>query len=216
MSATQAEPVTTPEAEPRPLRADADRNRRAILAAADLVFAERGFDVPLAEIAVAAGVGRATLYRHFSTRTDLAFALFERNMHEFREFAAAQTGETGDLEALIDMKLGLYIRNGGLVEAMQHERRAPDFAHERAEVAQILYTAARPGIEAGILRPDLTVESFAILDHALGGVMLRGGTLHDRQARAEQLKSLLFDGLRSREKAGGAEGAAAGDDPGAA
>ncbi|MBW7920803.1 MAG: TetR/AcrR family transcriptional regulator [Rubellimicrobium sp.] len=199
MSITEAEPDPCTGADARPLRADADRNRRAILAAADRVFAERGFDVPLAEIAVEAGVGRATLYRNFSTRTELAFALFERNMREFREFAAALKGDPGDLEALVDLKLALYIRNGGLVEAMQHERRAPDFAQERAEVARILHDAARPGMAAGLLRPDLTVESFAILDHALGGVMLCGGTIHDRRTRGAELKRLLFDGLRVRE-----------------
>jgi len=184
--------------DPRPLRADADRNRRAILAAADRLFSERGFDVPLSEIAAAAGVGRATLYRNFGTRAELAFALFERNMQLIRDLAASQKGEPGDLEALLDLKLGCYIRNGGLVEAMQREARAVDFAQERAEVAALLFHAARADIAAGRLRPDLDIETFAVLDHALGGAMLSGGPAPDRARRAAVVKSLLLDGLRAR------------------
>jgi AcrR family transcriptional regulator len=57
----------------RPLRADARRNRDRVLAAAREAFAERGFGVPLDEIAAAAGVGPGTVYRHFPTKE----ALFE-------------------------------------------------------------------------------------------------------------------------------------------
>ncbi|KAB8197516.1 TetR family transcriptional regulator [Nonomuraea phyllanthi] len=61
---------------PRPRRADAQRNRDRLLAAAAQVFAERGTDAPLDDIARRAGVGNATLYRHFPTRTDLLVAVY--------------------------------------------------------------------------------------------------------------------------------------------
>jgi AcrR family transcriptional regulator len=182
--------------EDRPLRADADRNRRAILVAAERLFAERGFEVPLADIAAAAGVGRATLHRNFATRSDLAFALFERDMQDIRELAARQKGEVRDFEDLLDLKLRCYIRNGGLAEAVQRQQLTKDFAQERAEVAVILHRAAQPAIAAGILRPDLTVGSFLILQMAIGGVMLGGGGPADRVMRAAEVKSLLLDGLK--------------------
>jgi AcrR family transcriptional regulator len=58
-----------------PVRADARRNYDALLAAADELFATRGPDVALDEIARRAGVGNATLYRHFPDRRDLLVAV---------------------------------------------------------------------------------------------------------------------------------------------
>src|SRR4051794_6769692 len=58
-----------------PLRADARRNYQRLLAAASDLFADRGPEAPLDEIARRAGVGNATLYRHFPTRRDLLVAV---------------------------------------------------------------------------------------------------------------------------------------------
>lgn len=60
---------------PRPLRADAQRNHDKLLVAAREVFAEKGTEGSLDEIAKRAGVGPGTLYRHFPTREDLIAAL---------------------------------------------------------------------------------------------------------------------------------------------
>src|SRR6201999_3204489 len=76
----QAPPTTDPRArvtEPAraPMRADARRNYEALLDAADEIFSRRGPDAPLDEIARRAGVGNATLYRHFPSRRDLLVAV---------------------------------------------------------------------------------------------------------------------------------------------
>jgi AcrR family transcriptional regulator len=71
---TPAETMDT-EAGVRPLRADAQRNYDKLVAAAREVFAERGAEGSLDEIAKRAGVGPGTLYRHFPTRDDLIDAL---------------------------------------------------------------------------------------------------------------------------------------------
>jgi AcrR family transcriptional regulator len=68
--------------DPSTLRADARRNREAILAAARRAFAERGLQTSLDEIAKQAGVGSGTLYRHFPTRDDLVVAVFTERMAE--------------------------------------------------------------------------------------------------------------------------------------
>jgi AcrR family transcriptional regulator len=60
---------------PRPLRADAARNRRQLLAAAADEFAERGLDASVADIARRAGVGKGTVFRHFATKDDLLAAI---------------------------------------------------------------------------------------------------------------------------------------------
>lgn len=59
----------------RPLRADAARNRRLLLAAAADEFAERGLDASVADIARRAGLGKGTLFRHFATKDDLLAAI---------------------------------------------------------------------------------------------------------------------------------------------
>ncbi|GIF74092.1 TetR/AcrR family transcriptional regulator [Asanoa siamensis] len=60
---------------PRPLRADAARNRDALLAAAADEFAERGLEASVADIARRAGVGKGTVFRHFATKDDLLAAI---------------------------------------------------------------------------------------------------------------------------------------------
>jgi AcrR family transcriptional regulator len=66
----------------RALRADAERNRRRLLDAAEALFSERGLDVGVAEIAERAGVGRGTLFRNFPSKEDLIAAIVVERMAE--------------------------------------------------------------------------------------------------------------------------------------
>ena len=66
--------------EPRTLRADAERNRRRLLVAAQALFCERGLDVGVGEIAQHAGVGRGTLFRNFPSKEDLIAAIVVERM----------------------------------------------------------------------------------------------------------------------------------------
>ena len=72
--------MTTPP--PRPLRADARRNRDLIVEAARTAFASKGVDAPLEEIAKTVGVGQGTLYRHFPTREDLIAAAIQDDVDQ--------------------------------------------------------------------------------------------------------------------------------------
>ena len=69
-------------AEPKTLRADAERNRRRLLDAAYEMFSERGLDVGMGEIAARAGVGRGTLFRNFASKEDLIAAIVSERMGE--------------------------------------------------------------------------------------------------------------------------------------
>jgi AcrR family transcriptional regulator len=60
---------------PRPLRADARRNRERVITAARVVFAEHGRDAQMDDVAKRAGVGVGTVYRHFPTKETLIEAL---------------------------------------------------------------------------------------------------------------------------------------------
>jgi AcrR family transcriptional regulator len=70
----------------RVLRADAERNRRSLLDAAQELFRERGLEVGVAEIAQRAGVGRGTLFRNFPTKQDLIAAIVIERMSEATEY----------------------------------------------------------------------------------------------------------------------------------
>ena len=84
----------------RPLRADAERNRRRILDTADRLFAERGFGVTLNEIAREAGVGVGTVYRRFPDLQTLVDALFTERFTIFQRLAAAAALEPDPGQAL--------------------------------------------------------------------------------------------------------------------
>ena len=85
-AADRAEPAGCAPEERR-LRADAARNRDAIVAVARDVFAEHGLEAPLEAIAARAGVGIATLYRRFPTREKLVAAALVEKVAEYTEAA---------------------------------------------------------------------------------------------------------------------------------
>jgi AcrR family transcriptional regulator len=66
----------------RRVRADVKRNREALVASASETFATRGIDASLEDVAARAGVGSATLYRHFPTRDDLIVAVYAGEVAE--------------------------------------------------------------------------------------------------------------------------------------
>src|SRR5699024_3386106 len=86
----------------------AAENRAALLDAAKRLFAARGFDVPLSAIAREAGVGQGVLYRHFPTRLELAFAVFEGHFQQYAALAQDEGPEAfGTLwRARIDNLIG--------------------------------------------------------------------------------------------------------------
>ncbi|WP_157892246.1 MULTISPECIES: TetR/AcrR family transcriptional regulator [Frankia] len=81
-------------------RADARRNRQAILATARRVFAEQGVQASLDEIAQRANVGNATLYRHFGSRCQLVAAALSEQMEKYAQMAAAAAAEPDPWNAL--------------------------------------------------------------------------------------------------------------------
>jgi AcrR family transcriptional regulator len=76
MSSAGASPASDQRQPRRPRRADAQRNYDRLLTIAREVFGERGADAPLDDIARRAGIGNATMYRHFPTRRELIIAVY--------------------------------------------------------------------------------------------------------------------------------------------
>jgi AcrR family transcriptional regulator len=159
----------------RKLRKDAERNRRRILDAARELFAERGLDVTLNEIAHHAGVGVGTVYRRFPDRDELLEGLFEERIDQVAELldrALADPDPRHGLTGFLEGSLELQARDRGIQQlilgaAGAFKRIAK--ARERLQPvgAQLLQRAR----DAGELRADLEPQDLAMLQLMLGSVI---------------------------------------------
>jgi len=107
----------------RSLRADAERNRRRLLDAAQALFRERGLEVGVAEIAQRAGVGRGTLFRNFPTKQDLIAAIVIERMHEAHEYGQTLLDAPDADEALFAFLEEIVGRQQGGVRSDQRAGR---------------------------------------------------------------------------------------------
>lgn len=79
--------MSAPETPERPLRKDAERNRKRVLEAARELFAAKGLEPNLNDVARHAGVGVGTVYRRFATKEELLEAIFEDAMNQLTDLA---------------------------------------------------------------------------------------------------------------------------------
>ncbi len=172
------------------LRADARRNRDAVLAAARFVFAEDGVDAPLDAIAQRAGVGRATIYRRFATREALIRAVFDSTIDALQEIVDEADPDRAFVEALV-AATEMLGADRGFVDAVG---RRPDLEqiaeHVENRFLDVVAEPLRAAQRAGIIRPDLEARDTLVLLDMLSGAA-RTGAGRERRALA-----LLLDALR--------------------
>lgn len=179
----------------RTLRKDAADRRAALLGAARAVFAEEGIDAPLDRIAERAGVGRATLYRNFPGRTEIALAVLLDDVAELGELFSRPTETDAFLDFLTDLS-GRLVRNtalGGVVRASP----SPDIL---APLRQAMVRAAMPSLKlsqtVGIVRPDLKASDIRVLAAMLGGG-IHNAKPAERNAIARRTLELVLDAVRA-------------------
>lgn len=180
----------------RPLRADAQRNTDALLEAALAVFATSGVDAPVREIAVKAGVGVGTVYRHFPQRSDLIVAVFRHQVDGCADAAAVLAAEHAPGEALalwMQRYADFIATKRGLATALHSGNPAfntlPTYFDKRLRPAlrALLDAAAR----AGEVRTDIEPDD---LLRAVGSLCMSAHD--DRTDYARRMVALLVDGLR--------------------
>lgn len=182
--------------DPKPVRADAQRNLDALLEAAKAVFAASGVDAPVREIATKAGVGIATVYRHFPQRADLVAAVFRREVDACAAAAPALAREHEPVEALarwLRRYTTFLATKRGLAASLHSGDPAfdalPGYFRQHLEPAlRALFDAA---IAAGEIRDD--VEPYDLL-RAVGNLATATGD--DGAAHSRKMVDLLVDGLR--------------------
>ncbi|MEU5145077.1 TetR/AcrR family transcriptional regulator [Streptomyces sp. NPDC021139] len=196
-------------------RRDARRNRELLLEAAHEVFTEQGLDAPLDVIARRAGVGNATLYRHFPTRAALVDAVFRDSLtgtmdagERARKAPDAWAGLTAYLEVVFrtlaadrgsNDLMTTHLRGVESLEAVHgHNRRTVDALLSRLR-------------DEGTVRADVTTEDVLFGLAALGRAVpaltaatatpdaAKGATAPDAWRRP---LALFLAGLRTAPAAG--------------
>jgi AcrR family transcriptional regulator len=179
------------------LRADAERNRTALLTAAREVFGEHGLDASLDEIARRAGVGNATLYRRFPTRRDLIAEVFAGQMAEYvalAEFAMVAPDPWPAFVAYLTRLFEMQATDRGLSELLVNSRFDDDerLAGLRVAAQRGATDVIARAQHAGVLRPDFSRQDLSLLLRANAAVVHRVD-LPDAWRRH---LDLLLDGLR--------------------
>lgn len=192
-------PPMVPE---RPLRADAARNRQALIDAAQRLFTARGLSVTLDDIAEEAGVNVATAYRHFANKQELAAAFLQQKIDEAIAIAEAATAIPDPWDGLVELfarMLHLMTVNRGL-----HDVFTPGSQEEWLQrlddridpPVRALLSRAR---DAGVLRREVQTADLAVIFQMLAAV----GDIPapDPEALSRRYLDLILAGLRPGESA---------------
>jgi AcrR family transcriptional regulator len=178
----------------RPRRADAQRNYDLLVAAAAQVFAERGTDAPLDEVARRAGVGNATMYRHFPTRSDLLVAVYADEVTQLCARGQSLLTAASSAEALHEW-LRLFMdhitaKRDLALAAMDEQSTdlVAEWHDSMLTTASALLDAAK---RANAVRPDLDVRDLLTL---VRGIALAAA---DRP-QAERLLTLVITSTTTR------------------
>ncbi|MET7281318.1 helix-turn-helix domain-containing protein [Kribbella sp. NPDC005582] len=187
------------------MRADAARKREQVVAAAidelhDLAKAARKGEtvrLSLDQIAARAGVGIATLYRHFPTKEALLEAVYRQELTRLCD-AAPKLAQTGPADAALLAWMTSYLDFIDSKRAMGDSLRAMIAsgaiiqAETRRRVAGAISHFLEAGAASGVLRPDVPADD--VVAAMVGGVLAAAPDQHREQA--ERLLALLVNGLR--------------------
>ncbi|MFE6049287.1 TetR/AcrR family transcriptional regulator [Kitasatospora sp. NPDC056446] len=169
-------PSTSPAGTPAPgQRADARHNRARLLQAARDAYALDGADVPSSAIARRAGVGAATLYRHFPTRDSLIAAAFSEQLHQCVatvDEALEDDDPWRGLRTVLTEVCRMQAEDRGFSAAFLAEfPDAPDLRRERARAESGLARLVQRAKDAGQLREDFDSSDITLLLLANNGVL---------------------------------------------
>ena len=182
---------------PRPLRADAQRNRDKLLSAAPELFATDGDEVALETVAARAGVGIGTLYRHFPNREALVVAAYQHEVDALCAAAAellrAQPADQA-LRAWAERFADYIAAKRGMGDALRScvANESPLFAGTRAQILKALRLLLEAGAATGTLRADVDPKDVI---RVINGIWyLPAGP--EWRSDVGRMLDLVIDGLR--------------------
>jgi AcrR family transcriptional regulator len=187
----------------RPLRADAERNRLRIIDAARTLFAERGIDVAVEDIAAAAGVGIGTVYRRFPDREALIEAVFETKFERVLGAARDALALEDPWEAFKSFVVTvarMHAQDRGLKDVVLSTGRGRERAAEfRARIQPLALELVRNAKAAGALREDFSPYDIPMIHQAVSAIT--DVTRDVAPDYFERTLTLIVDGLAARRDA---------------
>ncbi len=188
----------------RRLRADAERNRAAILAAAREVFAEQGLEAPLEEIAARAGVGIATLYRRFPARQQLIAAALIEKITQYAE-AAGQALAVPDpwagFSGFVERISELQAADRGLSDLLCMALPAGEQVEQlRSQANDQVVQLVERAKSAGRLREDFAGEDLLLL--LIANAAIVHVTRTDAPRARRRFVALALDAFQQRDAPG--------------
>jgi AcrR family transcriptional regulator len=194
---TETKPARPPSGVARVLRADARRNREAIIAAAKRLFADQGLDAQMPDVAKAAKVGVGTVYRHFPTKEDLIAALagdrFERLAEKAREGIEAEDPWEG-LCDFIRFSAEIQAEDRGLCEVMGSRPEVMAASAYAVGLDRLCDMLVKRAQRSGDLRKDLDWEDIPMIACSLGRIT--AAEAGPAVGRWPRLVEIVIDGLR--------------------
>jgi AcrR family transcriptional regulator len=188
---------------PHTARSDARDNRKLILDAARALFAAKGLDIPMREVARRAGVGPATLYRHFPAKQALVAEAFAEQMRACRSIVdegLANPDPWHGFCLVIEEVCALHARDRGFTAAfMSAYPDAWDFAADREYALRSVARLARQAQEAGRLRPDFVLDDLILMLMANGGI--RASTPAATVAASRRFAALAIQSFQASPQA---------------
>jgi AcrR family transcriptional regulator len=183
---------------PPVLRADARRNREAVLAAAKKLFADQGLDAQMPDVAKAAKVGVGTVYRHFPTKDELIAALADERFQRLAD-AARESLEADDawlgFSDFIRFSAQIQADDRALSEVMGSRPEVMGAAAEANGLPELCDKLVKRTQRAGELRKDLEWEDIPMIACGCGRItQVESGPGTGRWPR---LVEIILDGLRT-------------------
>jgi AcrR family transcriptional regulator len=180
-------------------RADAVSNRARIIEVALAVFAERGLDMEMGEIASRADLGIGTLYRHFANREDLLRAILTHTVNDTLAQFRAAVAETIDdpraaLLAFVSVGLRVQQQYGPIFAVIRDPKLRKIFDQTQAQAfrdqfLEVVLGILAGGIKANLFRSDLDQELVAA---TIMGSILGVSDLFETRSSVEELAQKLF------------------------
>jgi AcrR family transcriptional regulator len=184
-----------------PLRADAERNRQRLLVAAKDLFATRGLDVTLDEVARHAGVGTGTAYRRFPNKDALIDALMVDRIGELAAIARECLEEPDPwrgVRSFFERALALQAADRGLKDVLFSSGRGRERSKQaREQMAPVVGRLVRRAVDAGAVRSDMSTTDVPLINFMLNTLVDFGREVQPDLYR--RYLAIVLDGLKPRD-----------------
>jgi AcrR family transcriptional regulator len=186
---------------PRPLRADARRNRERVLEGAREVFAEHGRDAQMDDVAKRAGVGVGTVYRHFPTKealvAALAVSLFERVLQAGRD--ALEMDDPWEAFTSALWTGGETLSSDRAFTEIVGQAEIPFSTELQTEMYEVYSQLIERAKASGDLRPDIVIDDIPMFMCGIGMATVKP---HCCPGAWRRHLTVVIDGLKASNASG--------------